>query len=194
MPEGDSSYYVNSAQQPRDRFEDYIVIDLLRNVESKFPVSSDPAKRAIVGVSMGGYGAVTLASKHPGLFAFAGGLSAALDVPSRPFSIKRLEQWRRHRSIFGEWGSQAQRSNDPLLLVRRATPDATPYLFLTCGEPEGLLSVNRQFATLLAEGHFRYEFHSVPGGHDWKQWSLWLPSLSESLSQHFPADPVSNHQ
>src|SRR5260370_33386674 len=118
MPEGNSSYYTNSAERPQDRYEDYIVTDLIADVESKFPVASGRSNRAIVGVSMGGFGAVKLALRHPELFVFAAGISPAVDVPSRPFSIKRIQQWRFHSSIFGPWGSQTRRDNDPFVLAR----------------------------------------------------------------------------
>jgi len=184
MPEGNSSYFTNAAEPPQDRYEDYIVKDLISDVETKFPAASDRAKRAIVGVSMGGFGAVNLALRHPELFAFAGGISAALDVPSRPFSIKRLEQWRRHRAIFGPWEGQRQHENDPFVLARSADPARTPYLFLTCGEQEGLLATNRAFAALLAQRHFLYEFHTAPGDHNWTQWDDRLPSLFQILLAH----------
>ncbi len=29
--------------------------------------------------------------------------------------------------------------------------------------------------------HFRYEFHVVPGGHDWNQWDKRLPIVFQSL-------------
>lgn len=77
---------------------------------------------------MGGYGAVALALKHPDLFVFAGGLSSALDVPTRPFSIKRIGQWRDYRAIFGPWKSNAGRENDPYTLARAADPAQGPYL------------------------------------------------------------------
>jgi putative tributyrin esterase len=187
MPEGSSSYFVNAPQPPQDRYEDYIVKDLIADVEDKFPAAGGRANRAIVGVSMGGFGAVNLALRHPDLFAFAGGISAALDVPSRPFSIKRLEQWRRHRAIFGPWDGQHQHENDPFVLARSADPARTPYLFLTCGEQEGLLATNRAFAALLAQRHFRHEFHTAPGDHNWTQWGERLASLFQSLSEHIPA-------
>jgi len=184
MPEGNDSYFVNAAKRPQDRYEDYIVSDLIADVESRFPVQAGRATRAIVGVSMGGYGAVKLALSHPELFVFAGGISPAVDVPSRPFSIKRIQQWRRLRSIFGPWGSQARRNGDPFVLARRADAARTPYLFLTCGEQEGLLPANRSFAVSLERRHFRYEFHVVPGGHDWNQWDKRLPSLFQTLFEH----------
>src|SRR5207253_2096840 len=37
MPEAASSYYTNTVDLPQDRYEDYIVKDLIADVESKFP-------------------------------------------------------------------------------------------------------------------------------------------------------------
>jgi putative tributyrin esterase len=188
MPEGNSSYYTNSADRPQDRYEDYLVRDLIADVQQRFPAASDRTHRAIAGVSMGGFGAVVLALKHPDLFAFAAGLSSALDVPSRPFSIKRVGQYRQHASIFGPWGSQSRRASDPFFLVRSIDPAQAPYLFLTCGDLEGLLPANHRFAAMLQARHFRYEFHTVSGGHDWNQWNRNVPDLMKSITSHLKTD------
>jgi putative tributyrin esterase len=184
MPEGNSSYYTNSADHPQDRYEDYIVHDLIADVERRFPALAGRANRAIAGPSMGGFGAVVLSLKHPDLFIFAAGMSSALDVPSRPFSIKRVGQWRQHSAIFGPWKSQSRRASDPYILARSADPEKIPYFFLTCGEKEGLLPANKQFTAMLQARHFQYEFHTAPGGHDWNQWDCQLPALFASLTQH----------
>jgi len=182
MPEGESSYYTNSVDRPKDRFEDYVVKDLITDVERRFP--ADPSHRAVAGVSMGGFGAIKLALKHPELYTFVGALSPAIDVPSRPFSIKRISQYRQHASIFGSWGSQTRRDNDPFVLARKVDPDKIPFIYATCGEQEGLLPSNRRFAELLAERKFHFEFHSGPGGHDWNQWNARLPEVFSSLLKH----------
>jgi putative tributyrin esterase len=181
MPEGEASYYVNAVDRPADRFEDYITKDVIADVEAKFPVATGRQNRAIVGISMGGFGAVVLSLKHPDLFVFAGALSPALDVPSRPFSIKRVGQYRQHRAIFGPWASPTRRANDPYILAHSSDPATLPYLFLSCGEQEGLLRANQRFATILEKRRFRYEFHVSPGGHDWNQWNRRLPDLFERL-------------
>ncbi len=181
MPEGDSSYYVNSAEQPKERYEDYIVQDLIADVEGRFPVGKGRQNRAIAGVSMGGYGAINLAMKHPNLFGFAAGISPAIDVPSRPFSIRRLEQWRRFQSIFGEYGSNTRQENDPFLVVRKSDPAIAPYFYLTCGAKEGLMASNKQLASLLSQRDFHYEFHEVPGDHNWKQWRAQVPNLFQKI-------------
>lgn len=184
MPEGNSSYYTNSAGNPQDRYEDYIVNDMISEVEQKYPAATGRSNRAIIGVSMGGFGAVKIALKHPQLFAFAGGISPAVDVPTRPFSVKRISQWRFHSSIFGPSGSQTRRENDPYALARSVDPTRTPYLFLTCGEQEGLLPANRKLAAILEERGFAYEFHTAAGDHNWVQWNEYLPSTFESLRKH----------
>lgn len=184
MPEGESSYYTNAENPPQDRFEDYIVHDLIADVESRFPAAPARSSRAIVGVSMGGFGAVKLALDHPDLFSFAGGLSSAIDVARRAFTIKRLQQSRHYEAIFGPSNSSTRRANDPFVLLRTADPEVTPYFFLTCGEQEGLLPSNREFSELLAQRHLRFEFHTIHGGHNWNQWNSWLPALFESMSGH----------
>ena len=184
MPEAANSYYTNAVDPPQDRYEDYIVHDLIADVESRFSVATGRANRAVVGVSMGGFGAVKLALHHPDLFIFAGGISSAIDVPRRAFSIKRFQQSHHYNLIFGPGGSQTRTDNDPFILLRTARPENTPYFFLTCGEQEGLLPANREFAAELARRHFQHEFHTVHGGHDWNQWNAWLPALFQSLVAH----------
>jgi S-formylglutathione hydrolase FrmB len=107
------------------------VQDLISEVENKFPVAPGRWNRAIVGISIGGFGAVKLALQHPELFIFAGGISSAIEVPRRTFSLKRLQQSRHYRAIFGPSGSPTRRNNDPFVLARTANVEAAPYFFLT---------------------------------------------------------------
>jgi S-formylglutathione hydrolase len=187
MPEGDYSYYTNAALRPADRYEDYIVDDLPADVERRFPARNDRSGRAIAGVSMGGYGAVKLALRHPERYVFAAALSAAIDVPRRRFTWRRLNQSRSYREIFGPEGAESRRANDPFLLAANADPHAASYFYLTCGRQEGLLAPNREFAALLERYRFAHEFHDVPGAHDWNQWNAQVPGLFESLSRHLEA-------
>ncbi len=186
MPQGDDSYYVNSATKAQDRYEDYIVTDLIADVERRFPASRYRSQRVIAGVSMGGFGAVKLALSHPELFAFAGGISSAIDVPRRPFSIKRVGQWEHHGSIFGAWGSDTRKNSDPFVIARRANPTNTPFLYVTCGQQEGLLPANQQFAALLTKQKIGHQFVETPGGHDWNQWNRQLPDMFKNLFRRLP--------
>lgn len=133
MPEGYSSYFTNSALKPADKYQDYLINDLISDVEKRFPAAGNRENRAIVGVSMGGYAAIKLALSRPDLFTFVGAVSPAIDVPSRRFNWRRASQSWRFRTIFGPEGSATRVAEDPFFLVRSANPAATPYLYVTSG-------------------------------------------------------------
>ncbi len=67
-PQGRDSFYTDSVNGG-GRFESYLKIDLIKEIEGNFRVRRDRSSRAIGGTSMGGYGALKLAMKHPELFA-----------------------------------------------------------------------------------------------------------------------------
>jgi putative tributyrin esterase len=184
MVDGVCSYYMNAALNPKDRYEDYFVHDLISDAESRFPALGGRENRAIAGVSMGGFAAVELALVRPDLFAFAGAISPAIDVPSRGFSVRRWSQSMRFRAIFGPAGSETRAQSDPFTLVKSAHPADTPYLYITAGEEEPLLPPIRRFVTLLKLRNYSHEFHTKPGGHDWNEWDTQIPGCFESLIAH----------
>jgi S-formylglutathione hydrolase FrmB len=184
MPEGDESYYLNQVGTPRNRFEDYITIDLLADVEHRFPAKTDRAGRAIVGISMGGFAAVHYALERPDLFAFVGALSPSIEATHRHLSPRRIGQWWKFRNIFGPAGSKERSDRDPFQLALKVDPRQTPYLYLTAGDQEPLLEPNRRFAALLQRHGFAYEFHTKPGGHDWGEWNAQLPGCFTVLSKY----------
>ena len=185
LPQGDYSYYVNAADPPADRYEDYLVNDLIADVERRFPAAPGRAHRAIAGVSMGGFGAIKLALSHPGLFTFAAALSPAIDVARRPYSLRRVRQYRAMEKIFGPWNSPTRRSKDPFHLVATVPPATAPYLYLGAGEAEGLLPAIRQFESLLQTHHIQHELQVLPGDHNWTQWNRHLPALLSAVAERF---------
>lgn len=182
MPDGSDSYYTNAALRSKDHYEDLISEDLLKDVEQHYRVALGPLGHGIGGISMGGYGAIKIALRHPDKFSFAAGLSAALDAPQRPFAIRRLGQSFRYLRIFGFQGSSSRRENNVFSLARRAS--TAPFLFLLCGQDESLLDVNRSFATLLDKRDLPHEYHEVPGGHSWDSWKREIPEMLNSAEQH----------
>lgn len=184
MVDGDCSYYMNAVFAASDRYEDYFVHDVLADTETRFPVESDRAHRAVVGVSMGGFAAIELALTRADVFSFAGAISPAIDVPGRGFSLRRWGQSMRFRTIFGPTGSERRNRTDPFRLVTSTDPSEAPYLYITAGDNEPLLSPIRRFAGLLRQRHFSYEFHTKPGGHDWSEWSEQVPGCFTSLIAH----------
>jgi S-formylglutathione hydrolase FrmB len=126
---------------------------------------------------MGGFAALVLGMKHPGMYRFVGAMSPPVDYPERGFAVKRWGQWMAIRSIFGPEGSAARRANDPFVLVRAADPARVPFVFLSVGSEEPLLGVVRRFDGVLSERGIKHEFRVERGGHDWGEWNVALPEM-----------------
>ncbi len=70
IPDGFTAYggsqYLNS--EATGRYEDFVIDELIAFIEDKFAAVSHPEGRAIMGKSSGGFGALTLAMRHPEVF------------------------------------------------------------------------------------------------------------------------------
>lgn len=75
MPDGGRGFYTDAAQGYAH--ETAIVQDLVGFVDKMFNTIPERGGRCIGGLSMGGYGAIKLALKHPELFCSANGHSGA---------------------------------------------------------------------------------------------------------------------
>ena len=165
-PDGGDSWYLNT---PAERWEDYIVQDLTQEVERRWPVRPGRQSRAIAGLSMGGYGAMKIALRHPGRYAMAASMSGALDTtrPNSVFSRGREEDviaW------FGPPDSATRSDNDVYRLAAEARAAELPYLYVDCGVDDPWFGVNREFAAVLKARGLAHEFHEEPGNHDWSYW------------------------
>ena len=92
MPDGGrGGFYTNwfnngAGGQPR--WEDWHVKQLIPWVDRHYRTLDARRERAIAGLSMGGFGAFTYASRHPDLFTAALSLSGAVD-PTTPPGVGR---------------------------------------------------------------------------------------------------------
>lgn len=68
------SFYVNSSVT--GAWEDFVVRDLVAFVDGRFRTTVGASSRALVGHSMGGFGALRIAFAHPDVFGVAYGLSS----------------------------------------------------------------------------------------------------------------------
>ncbi len=183
MPQGDNSYYLNAALLFGDRYEDYIDHDLQADVQTHYRTSMS-VQPAIAGVSMGGFGALSLALKHPTKYSFVGSISNAADAPTRPLSPARFGQsWRLFRT-FGAPNSATRRKNDPFVLLSSiGDPAALPFIYQACGTRDSLVAVNRQLSAALEKAHVQHIYRESPGGHDWVYWDGALRDMVVVLRQ-----------
>ncbi|MEZ5345371.1 MAG: alpha/beta hydrolase family protein [Pyrinomonadaceae bacterium] len=185
MPEGDNGWYTDSLTAEKDKYETYIIKELIPDVESKFRVKQDRSGRAIAGLSMGGYGGLKFGVKYPEKFALAGSFSGALRAAE--WTEKELTGGFRTllesiNSIYGNAGSETRKQNDLFAIVEAKSADETkmlPFIYLDCGTEDFLITQSQEFADLLQKKKIAHEFRQLPGIHNWAYWDAQIVEFLE---------------
>ena len=174
-PAGENSFYLNS--KPGVRYEDAIIKDLIPYIEKTYRTVGTPAGRAIQGISMGGWGAMMLAFKHPEMFSSVTTHSAALfaELPQVTGSDRRSQFMAKLiGNIFGDPpDEQYFREVNPVFIAEAnaaAIKKSGLKIYFDCGEQDryGFQESNKAFDEKLTKLGIPHEFHLFPGNHGWE--------------------------
>lgn len=197
MPEGNDAWYTDSATKANDKYESYILKELIPDVQKRYRTIETRYGRGVAGLSMGGYGALKFGLKSAGTFLFAASLSGALAAPS--WTEKDLRDAGAARdsvlSVFGPAGSETRKANDIFEIVRALAPAriaALPYLYLDCGTEDAYFTTNQQFAALLREKKIPHEYRQLPGDHNWAYWDQQVQEVLKIAGQKLRHPPAKN--
>lgn len=178
MPEGGGSGFYTDAVNGSGDYESAITKDLMPFIDAIFPTRKEKAGRCIGGLSMGGYGAMKLALKHPALFCSANSHSGAVSVERMVNNDN--PNWReKMRGIFGP--DAVGGSEDPFTLAQNGDPATRPALKIDCGTEDFLLDSNREFHAHLEKCGVAHQYDEFPGGHEW---SYWDTHVRDALAFH----------
>ncbi len=191
MPDGSNGWYVNSATDPKAKFEDYIIKDIIPYADKHYRTIPLRRARAIAGLSMGGYGAMFLGLKHPDLFAAIGAFSGAvaiahdgLSAPDHTLTEKERRNREEIQSHFGAPGSATAKERDPFELLPKVPREQMPALYIAEGGEDFLIKGNREFVARLAELKIPYEYREVsPREHTWDFWDEQIRVFLEKLAR-----------
>lgn len=172
MPDGGRSFYTDAKDRHFSAYETHIVEDIIGFVDNTFQTIPGREGRVIAGLSMGGYGALKLAFKHPDLFCAAASHSGALNFASRDFISD------------GEWipvlGQNPKGGPDDLFaIVERADRKTLPAVRFDCGLDDFLLDDNRLFHQHLNKLGISHQYLEYPGEHTWAYWDT---HIQETIS------------
>jgi S-formylglutathione hydrolase FrmB len=187
-PAAGATFYINS-RDGKVRYEDFLLQEFFPFIEKRYRAAPGRANRAISGVSMGGYGALHLAFRHPQLFSSVSAHSAAL-IERLP-SFLGATQSPRSRVLGGVFGSPPDltfwNANSPLTLARTANL-AGLRIYFDCGDQDdyGFDSGATALDKILTSRNIPHEFHLYPGRHDPGYFATHLPSSLQFHSRLFP--------
>ncbi len=191
-PEGGRSFYINSADG-NVRYGDFFLQQFVPMIERKYRVAKGRSKRAITGISMGGYGALRFAFAHPELFSAVSAQSAALMTESP----QELNTAVRSGSSLGKllapvFGDPIEvphwKENDPFVLARKNVADLrTLAIYFNCGQEDnygfekGAAALHKE----LQEEGIKHEYHPYPGDHSFAYFLSHFDEVMEFHSRAF---------
>lgn len=174
MPDAQRSFYVNIENaradypnrsaivnmDPAGHFEDYFIEELMPEVESLYHCNK---KRALAGLSMGGWGTLYYGLKYPDLFKYYGyAMSPATSLDWYPVTL---------------WD----------LIVAQPDTSVFPYFTLESGEQDNTVTIAsvRACDELLSSYYVRHNLIARPGIHYWTFWPECLEKALVEIGKSF---------
>ena len=192
MPNAGVTWYVNDYQN-KVRYEDMFVQELIPHIDSMFRTRTEREFRALSGLSMGGFGSLTLAMHHPELFSACAAMSAAVRSDETFASIPE----ERYNTVYGPIFSGPAKGQDrltltwkrnsPLTLARSAPEsDLTKVRwYIDCGDDDALTVGNALLHISLLERKIPHEYRARDGAHTWSYWRTGLPDALKFIGMGF---------
>ena len=192
MPEGNDSWYVDGAAGTNDKYESYILKELMPDVDKRYRTIQSRYGRAIAGLSMGGYGAIKYGLKYPATFAFAGSISGAFGVTRYTEKEMGGANLQPFMNTFGPVGSQTRKANDVFEIARGLSPGlvaSLPYFYFDCGTEDAAqhFRPNRELSELFLEKKIPHEYRELPGNHSWQYWDQQIPVVLKIAAEKLRA-------
>jgi putative tributyrin esterase len=192
-PDGPGTWFSDDHAGVR-RFETYLASDLPRAIEARYRVRPGRTSRGITGISMGGYGAVKTALRHPELYGSVSALSGAI-IPFGWDQLPRYSFVARYTlmRVFGRSrDDNTLDANDAWLILWNLCFDTPPFdVELRAGTEDvyGLDRVAAQYGMLLNERGIPTTVVLTSGGHDWDYWKGAMQDILAWHAARFEYDP-----
>lgn len=193
MPDGGVSWYINS-YDGKTKYEDFFVKELIPYIDATYRTRTTKQYRAIAGLSMGGYGTLIMATKHPELFAAAAPLSSGVFTDEE---IVKAEE-RTWNVVLGElYGKKDLTGNDRLTdhynknsilkIIETGNADELKKVryYIDCGDKDFLIKGNMALHSVMIDKKIPHEFRVREGVHNWTYWRTALPEVLKFVSESF---------
>ena len=133
--------------------------DVVEWVDATYRTIAKPEKRAIAGLSMGGFHAMQISKLYPVMFDYVGLFSAAI--------------------FRGESGVEMYEKLEQRLL--RQFEHEPKLYWIAIGSGDFLYDENVEYRELLDRLGCKYTYRESMGGHEWRNWRIYLCEFAQML-------------
>jgi S-formylglutathione hydrolase FrmB len=192
MPNGDSSWYINS-YDGKEKYEDFFIKEFMPEVEKKFHIKAEKQYRGIAGLSMGGYGTLIYSIKYPQLFAAAAPLSAAVIDDDGILNMPEKSWTNTFGQLYGRGLKGQERlnkswyDNSVLKLVEQKSADELKKVryWIDCGDDDFLTKGNCLLHIALTDKKVPHEYRVRDGAHTWTYWRTGITDALKFIGDSF---------
>ena len=192
MPDGGVAWYINDYQN-KVRYEDMFIQEFIPHIDATFRTRPQREFRGVAGLSMGGWGTLVNALRHPDLFAAAAAFSAAVWTDDEILAMKQDVWDHIIGPVFGPGlGGKDRltphfRKYSPLELARTLPEESLKKvrLYIDCGDDDFLSKGNCALHIALTDRRIPHEFRVRDGGHTWSYWRSGIVDGLEFIGQSF---------
>jgi S-formylglutathione hydrolase FrmB len=223
MPEAGRAGWYTDWLQPtpngyKPQWETFHIDQLVPWITANFRTINNKANRAIAGLSMGGFGALSYAGRHPTLFGMAGGFSGGVNITDPGMTqeisvmVANTLGARIHditgtgetqasylasdvQNVMGAYGS-AWIAKNPLDLGATYKANGTKVAIYVGGTTSGVLDLEYQAMLRNDEFHARMKTAAISLTHRYCKgpgshtWTYWPDDLADFLSYTFGTTPA----
>jgi S-formylglutathione hydrolase FrmB len=193
MPDGGVTWYINN-YEGKVKYEDYFIKELIPHIDQTYRTRPTKQYRAVAGLSMGGYGTMIMATKHPDMFSAAAPLSAGVFTDEEVVSGDD-ELW---KTVLGDLYGKKDltgksrltdhyQKNSILKIVETANTDDLKKVryYIDCGDKDFLIKGNMALHSAMVDKKIPHEFRVREGVHNWTYWRTALPEVLKFVSESF---------
>jgi S-formylglutathione hydrolase FrmB len=165
-PDGEySSWYLDSPVDKMMKYETYIAEEVPEFIDSVYLTIHDRRARAITGLSMGGYGALFLGTRHSNIFGACGSISGGVDLRS---SRNKYDLSKRIGDTL-----KNKKNWDDYSLINRVDkfPKDSLAIIFDCGVDDQFYNDNKKLHEKMVQLKIAHDYSERPGGHTWNYWA-----------------------
>ena len=176
IPSGENAFWIDGISTGH-QFGTFLEVELVDYVRKTFGLAMRREDTYIMGFSMGGFGALHSALRHPETFGKAAAWSSALIVHEvatmTPGYDNGVANYEYYRECFGEPSQVLESENNPETLVKKIKAEGKefPEIIMACGTEDFLIERNRDMHRFLEEQGVEHTYWEDAGIHDMVFWS-----------------------
>jgi S-formylglutathione hydrolase FrmB len=178
-PNGENGFWLDGISTGH-QFGTFLGEELPGFIRKTFHLMESPENTCVMGMSMGGFGAIRTALRYPDVYGKGAGMSSALIVHEvaemKEGQSNPVANYEYYRECFGDTAKVLESDNNPETLVKKlkAGGKKLPEILMSCGTEDFLLEPNRRFHQFLKDEGVEHVYEEDKGGHDMDFWNKYI--------------------